>query len=340
MANAGAIKGAVPVLAMPFDADGAIDEESLRRELDFCLEAGAQAICFGMGSESAMLTDAERRQVWSLAAQHLDGAVPLVAATAHASREGTIALTRLARECGVDCAMVNPQPLSGDRLVALFRDLSERVGLPLMVQDVGGNAPADVILRAVEAAPHVVSAKLESPGAPLKIGAVVAGLRERGLLAGNAGGTIELAAAPARPTSGETGAAAAGAGRQVTVLGGANGNWLPEESEHGAVGTMPHPAVIDAFRRVCDRYAADDAPGGYQTYLRLILPVLRVVSLGAGGPGDAGGAMLVVQKTILQRAGVIRTTYCRMPAGPVPTAVVERVWRHVEDAGLLAARRR
>src|SRR5687767_12679082 len=128
MAREVLIKGAVPVLAMPFDDDGAIDEDSLRREIDFCLAAGAQAICFGIGSESNQLTDAERAQVWTLAARQLDDAAPLIAATSHASREGTIALTRMAQECGVDCAMVNPAPRSGDRLVALFRDLSERIG--------------------------------------------------------------------------------------------------------------------------------------------------------------------------------------------------------------------
>src|SRR6185503_8419613 len=101
------IKGAVPVLSMPFDDDGAIDEDSLRREIDFCLAAGSQAICFGIASESNQLTDAERAQVWSLAARHLNGAAPLVVATSHASREGTIAHTRLAQECGADCAMVN-----------------------------------------------------------------------------------------------------------------------------------------------------------------------------------------------------------------------------------------
>jgi hypothetical protein len=100
---------------------------------------------------------------------------------------------------------------------------------------------------------------------------------------------------------------------------------------------MPHPGIIDAFRQVCDRYAAGDPAGGYDTYIRLILPVLRAVAMGAGG-ADGGGAMLVVQKALLQRAGVIRTTYCRMPAGPVPDAVLERVFRHVGEAGLLASR--
>ncbi len=114
MAKRVEIKGAVPVLAMPFDDDGQIDEESLRREIDFCVEAGSQAICYGIGSESNQLTDAERERVWTLSARHLSGSVPLVVATSHASREGTIALTRLARECGADCAMVNP-PRDGTR---------------------------------------------------------------------------------------------------------------------------------------------------------------------------------------------------------------------------------
>lgn len=323
MSRAGAprIEGAVPVLVMPFDDDGMIDEDSLRRELDFCLESGARAVCFGMGSESSMLADAERAQVWSLAARHLDGRLPLVAATAHASREGTIALTHLARECGVDCAMVNPPSTGGDQLVALFRTLSERVGLPLMVQDAAGNAPAPVLLRAAREAATVCSLKLESPGAPLKIAAVVAGLRESGLLAGDARG-------------GST-ANDANASRPVTVLGGANGNFLPEELERGAVGTMPHPGFIDAFQGICDHYAAGDARAGYDAYLRLILPLLRAVAvLGAGG----GGTFIWLHKALFQRAGILRTTYCRTGDGPLPDALVDQVLRHARDGGLLIGR--
>ena len=316
MAKRVEIKGAVPVLAMPFDDDGQLDEESLRRELDFCVEAGSQAICYGIGSESNQLTDAERERVWTLSARHLSGRVPLVVATSHASREGTIALTRLARECGADCAMVNP-PRAGDHLVALFRELSERVGLPLMIQDAGGNAPVEVLLRAAGEAGCVVAGKLESPGAVVKIGRFVAGLREEGLLHGATGG---------------------GGGR-VTVLGGAGGNWLPEELEAGSVGTMPHPAIIDAFRTVCDHYSAGDAAGGLDAYNRQIAPLLRAVAVGGPGAGDGGGTMVWVHKALLHRAGVLRTTYCRSGNTPASDAVMDRVWQHVERAGLLVARR-
>ncbi len=302
------IVGAVPVLVMPFDEEGAIDEASLRRQLDFCIEAGSQAIAFGMGSESALLTDAERAQVWSLAARHLDGRLPLIAATAHASREGTIALTRLAQECGATCAMVNPAPYSGAELVGLFRDLSDRVGLPLMVQDAGGDAPPEVLLQAVDAAASISCMKIESPGTPEKIGVVVDGLRQRGLLG-------------------------RGAAREITVLGGGNGNLLPEELDRGSVGTMPHPALIDGFRTVCDRYAAGDSTGGQEVYQRTVAPVLRAVTV-----SGTGSAMLWLQKTLFQRAGILRTTYCRRNALALPAWLMEQVQRHLDSTDLVIAR--
>lgn len=304
-----AIVGAVPVLVMPFDSDGALDEDSLHRQIDFCLEAGAQGIAFGSGSESALLTDPERERVWSLTARHLNGRLPLVTATAHPSREGTLALTRLACDSGADCAMVNPHPRSGEGLVRLFRDLSDRIPLSLMVQDAGGNAPAEILLQAAQEAERATCLKLESPGSAHKIGQVVSGLREAGL---SGDGT-----------------------REITVLGGANGTFLPEELDRGAVGTLPHPAIIDAYRIVCGRYAAGDPAGARQDYLRLILPLLRAVA--AGGTG--GGGMVWLHKTIFQRAGILSTPFCRLDASPLPDWIVESIWEHLKGADLCISQR-
>jgi 4-hydroxy-tetrahydrodipicolinate synthase len=286
------IAGAVPVLVAPFDDTGAVDEDSLRRQIDFCVEAGSDAIAFGMGTESHMLTDPEREQMWTTAARQLDGCVPLIAATAHASRHGTIALTQLASDCGADGAMVNPAPLGGDDLVALFRDLSERVALPLMIQDAGGDAPVDVLLRAVREAPRVNSLKLESPGAPDKIGRVVDGLSDS-------------------------------PDRAVTVVGGSNGNLLPEEFDRGAVGTLPHPAIIDAFREFCDLRASGDEMSASELYYRVILPLNRLTAAGAGNA-------IWLHKEIFRRAGILSSAYCRIGARPIPGWVMDAVWEHLD----------
>lgn len=300
------IAGAVPVLAMAFDDEGVIDEGGLRRQLDFCIEAGSEAVAFGKGSESAVLTDSEKVRVWSLAARHVDGRVPVIAATAHASRQGTLEHTGLARDCGVDCAMVNPAPYGGDDLVGLFRDLSQQVELPLMIQDAGGNAPAEVLLRAVDEAPRVGCLKLESQRAPDKIGAVVDGLRSRGLLGGGS--------------------------RELTVLGGGNGNWLPEELDRGSVGSMPHPALIDAFRTVCDHYAAGDPEAGRQAYHGVLAPVLRALTVGSASP-------LWLHKTLFVRAGIFRSAHCRRGASALPDWLMEQVLSHLEDHGFAISRR-
>ncbi len=300
------IAGAVPVLAMAFDDQGVIDEGGLRRQLDFCIEAGSEAVAFGKGSESAVLTDSEKVRVWSLAARHVDGRVPVIAATAHASRQGTLEHTGLARDCGVDCAMVNPAPYGGDDLVRLFRDLSESVDLPLMIQDAGGNAPAEVLLRAVDEAPRVSCLKLESQRAPDKIGAVVDGLRSRGLLGGGS--------------------------RELTVLGGGNGNWLPEELDRGSVGSMPHPALIDSFRTVCDHYAAGDPEAGRQAYHGVLAPVQRALTVGSASP-------LWLHKTLFVRAGIFRSAHCRRGASALPDWLMEQVLGHLDAHGFAIARR-
>lgn len=302
------IVGAVPVLVMPFDDDGEIDQDSLHRQIDFCVEAGAQGIAFGTGSESTMLTDAERKKVWSLTAHHLNGKLPLIANTTQTSREGTLALTRLACDSGADCAMVNPHPRVGEHIIDLFQDLSDRIPISLMIQDAGGDAPAEILLKAAEEANQATCLKLESPGSAHKIGQVVSGLKMAGL---------------------------SGMGsRKITVLGGANGNFLPEELDRGAVGTLPHPALIDAYRSVCDRYATGDTEGAQNNYLRLILPLLRLVA----ASGSSGG-MVWLHKSIFKSAGILRTSFCRLDASPLPDWIMESIWKHLTNLDLCISRR-
>lgn len=299
--------GAIPVLVTPFDDDGALDDEGLRQQIDFCIGAGSQALVFGWGSESHLLTDAEKEHLWRTAANHVNGRVPLVVATSHASREGMIALTHVAKDCGADCAMVNPEGRKGEHLVGLFRDLSDRVGLPLMIQDAQGNAPAGGLLQTVHEAPSVVSLKIECPGAPHKMGLIAEGLKAKGF-------------------SGD-------GDRTVTVLGGSNGGLLLEELARGSVGSLPHPVIIDAFGTVCQAYAQGDFAEAKDCYYEKILPLSRMTAAG-GAPG--GGIWL--HKVIFQKAGILNSAYCRVDARPQPDWVMDLVWDHLLHADLAISR--
>ena len=52
------MRGIFPVLQTPLDADGELDIASLRREVCFCIEAGAHGLVFpALGSELQYLSD-------------------------------------------------------------------------------------------------------------------------------------------------------------------------------------------------------------------------------------------------------------------------------------------
>ena len=293
------IKGAVPVLLMAFDLQGEIDDDSMRRQIDFCIEAGSDALAFGWGTESHLLTDAERRQAWTVAAKHTNGRVPLIAATTHPAPAGVLALTQTAKDCGADAAMVNPQPLRGDRFVTLYRDLSEQVGLPLVIQDAAGNASIDDLMNAVEAAPAIASLKIECPATPNKMGLVKDRLAS---VKNNA----------------------------VTILGGSNGSLLIEELDRGSVGTMPHPAMIDVFKRVCEQHLSGDRDAAWATYVRAILPIARLIQ-----SGGAKGGSLWLHKYLFKLAGILTTDQCRMETTVPPDWVMEGILREVKSAGAL-----
>jgi 4-hydroxy-tetrahydrodipicolinate synthase len=294
------IQGAVPVLLMPFDDAGEIDDDGMRRQIDFCLEAGSQALAFGWGTESHLLTDEERKQAWTTAARHVDGRAPLIAATTHPAEAGVVALTRIAKECGADAAMVNPDPLKGEALVELYQRLSEEIGLALVVQDAQGNASAEDLIEAAKAASAITSLKIESPATPHKMGIVKAGL--------------EGAVPP---------------GRDVTILGGSNGALLIEELDRGSIGTMPHPAMIDAFRLVVDQHLGGDREAAWDTYTRVILPIARLVQSVA-----LKGGSLWLHKHLFKRAGIFKTDRCRMPSAVPPDWVMERILASVRISGL------
>lgn len=289
------IQGAVPVLVTPFDATGQVDTDSLLRQLDFCMEAGAQALVFGWGSESPLLTDAELETVWTAAVKHVNGKMPVVAGISHGSREGVLALTKLAKACGADCAMVNAENRKGDEFVKLFTEISEQIGMDVMIQDAHGNAPVKDLLRAVIEAERVTCLKLESPGAPHKMGLVAEELAQTSL------------------------------SREVTVLGGSNGGLLLEELERGSVGTLPHPAIIDAFADVCRAFGNGDSMRASDIYYKKILPLNRWTAAG----GVAGGGIWL-HKTLFERAGILKSNYCRVAAQPQPDWVMDKVWAHLQ----------
>src|SRR5580704_11166316 len=103
------LNGITPVMATCFNQDESIDDDALRKQIDFAIEAGAAAVCGpGFGAEFYKLADMERYHFVEVLVEHTRKRVPAIAATSCGSTYSTIEFSRYAEKVGADCVMVTP----------------------------------------------------------------------------------------------------------------------------------------------------------------------------------------------------------------------------------------
>ena len=72
------LHGVLPILPTPFTADGAVDEVSMRRLVDFEVEVGAHGVSvLGFMGEAHRLAGFERKQVVAACVDQAGGAFPV-----------------------------------------------------------------------------------------------------------------------------------------------------------------------------------------------------------------------------------------------------------------------
>ena len=72
------LQGVLPILPTPFTSDGAVDEGSMRRLIDFELEVGAHGVSvLGFMGEAHRLAGFERKQVVAASVEQASGAFSL-----------------------------------------------------------------------------------------------------------------------------------------------------------------------------------------------------------------------------------------------------------------------
>src|SRR5262249_31997695 len=106
------LTGIMPVLQIPFLSSRLLDQvydESLRREVDFCIGCGVHGLVIpALASEFMVLTDAERRQVVASTVDQAAGRVPVVANVAAPSSQAAVEFAHHAREVGAAAVMALP----------------------------------------------------------------------------------------------------------------------------------------------------------------------------------------------------------------------------------------
>jgi 2-keto-3-deoxy-L-arabinonate dehydratase len=142
MVEKAAFAGVFPMLCAFFDAQGRLDREAMRRQVEYCVASGAHGVAaLGLGTEVSKLSPDERVAVMAWAAEDLAGRLPLAITVFGATPAAQIAFVEAAAERGADWVILQP-PQTGpsiteDQLVDFFGAVADASPLPVAIQ----NAP-------------------------------------------------------------------------------------------------------------------------------------------------------------------------------------------------------
>jgi 4-hydroxy-tetrahydrodipicolinate synthase len=128
--------GLFVVAVTPFSEDGKFDEAATRALVGTLIAEGADGLVLaGSTGEWFSMTDAERVELFRVAADEAKGRVLLLAGISAIATPNAVHLALEAKRLGLDGALVLPPPyiLPTERELLAFFEAIDRVGLPLMV---------------------------------------------------------------------------------------------------------------------------------------------------------------------------------------------------------------
>jgi len=143
------LRGSIVALITPMDAEGGVDDASLKRLVDFHVAAGTSAIVsVGTTGESATLDEPEHCRIIARTVELAAGRVPVIAGTGANSTREAITLTRCAKEAGADAALlVTPyyNKPTQEGLYLHHRAVAEAVDIPQILYNVPGRTACDLL---------------------------------------------------------------------------------------------------------------------------------------------------------------------------------------------------
>ncbi len=147
------IQGSIVALVTPMTEDGAVDNVSLKKLVEFHVEQGTDAlVAVGTTGESATLDEDEHCRVIKTVVDYVAGRMPVIAGTgANCTREA-IRLTQRAKQAGADaCLLVTPyyNKPTQEGLYLHYKAIAEAVDIPQILYNVPGRTGCDLLPETV-----------------------------------------------------------------------------------------------------------------------------------------------------------------------------------------------
>jgi len=271
-------KGVFSIPQTPFTADDELDEKSLRREIKFCLQAGAHGLVAPVvASEFYVLTDEERLRIQNIIVEEAGGEVPVIAGVAGPSSRHAVMFSREARSAGADGVMaMPPYVMKGDKeaIYTYFEAISEAARLPVFIQNapppLGSSLAPSFMLRMCREIEHVHYIKEETVPTGHYITSILS--EEQGAVDG--------------------------------VFGGAAARWMMPELERGTSGFMPACQFTDIYVQIWDLWY-EGKKGEARSLFDKLLPLINY----------EGMLSVSLVKEVLVRRGIIDSAFVRRPDG-------------------------
>ncbi|MBB6405113.1 4-hydroxy-tetrahydrodipicolinate synthase [Arthrobacter sp. AZCC_0090] len=134
------LKGVLTALSTPFDQNGTLDVETLRRIVDRSIDAGVDGVvAAGSTGEVGALSSEERLLLIRTVIDQADSRVPVIAQTGATSTAEAIRLSQTAERAGADVLMlITPyyEPLSLAETVTYIKDVARSVTIPVMLYNI------------------------------------------------------------------------------------------------------------------------------------------------------------------------------------------------------------
>jgi 4-hydroxy-tetrahydrodipicolinate synthase len=296
-------RGVWPVAPTPFNEDGTLDLDGMRRVLDCMVDQGVDGLCILANySEQFLLSDEERATLMRLCLEHLDGRVPTIVTCSHFATSIVVERVRRAQELGAAMVMLMP-PYHGALLKGTEEQTYEQfsraaeIGLPIMVQDAplaGVHLSVPFLARLAKELGPVSYFKIEMPGTADKLRALLSA----------AGPSVD------GPFDGE---------EAITLMA---------DLDAGATGTMSSALLPDLIKPIVQAHAADNRAEAARLYEK-VLPLINYENRQCG---------LRATKTVMKEGGVIASDHVRHPLAPLPSATREGLLELARAADPLALR--
>lgn len=286
--------GIWPVAPTPFNDDGTLDLEGMKRVLDLMIDQGVDGICILANfSEQFLISDAERDILTRLCLEQAGGRVPVIVTVSHFATDIVTARAKQAKELGASIVMMMA-PYHGALLKGTPEQTFEQfarvgdVGIPIMLQDAplsGVDLPVTLLARMAREIEMLKLFKIECPGTATKL---------RGLIA-EGGDAIE------GPFDGE---------EAITLLA---------DLDAGATGSMTSALIPELIKPIITHHLAGHRDKAASAYAR-VLPTINHENRQCG---------FRATKEALVEGGVIKSAFCRHPIPPLPKPTRDELIDHL-----------